>query len=169
VGLIVDLDLLAAAELTENEKQAGAKLLRSFHAFEESIEEYIEALEENIEANERLSKKYEIAGAIAGGIAGLSSPAVIFATAAVAVPITGAVWIAVGLSIDLFDIAPEIETAKQRLEEAHRLIQLFPDTITAFRGLVFTDSSTEANKRFRQWQTYVENHRNKLSRFFGTN
>lgn len=165
-GLIIDLDLLATAKLPEEKKLAGEELLRFFHSAETSLQWYIEDAEGNIELNEKLRVKYGVTDAIVGGVAGFSSPAIIFATAAVAVPIAGAIWIGVSQCVQQFVIDPEVEVAKNRLAEARRLVQLFPDTITAFRGLVFAESETEALRRFNQWQGYVESHKKKIDRFF---
>lgn len=165
-GLAIDRDLLASAKLSEDQKRSGEDLLLFFHSAESSLESYIDALEKNLETTETLGRKYGTADAIVGGVSGLSSPAIIFATAAVAVPIAGAVWIAIGQSIQQFEINPEIEKSRAHLKEARRLLDLLPDTVTAFRGLVFADSEAEATKRFRHWHRYLENVKHKVLHFF---
>jgi hypothetical protein len=155
-----------AAKLSESQKRSGQELLLFFHSAESSLERYIEALEKNLDANETLSKQYGTADAIVGGVAGLSSPAIIFATAAVAVPIAGALWIGIGQSVQQFQISPEIETVRERLQGARRLLQLLPDTVTAFRGLVFADTETDADRRFKHWQRYLEKIRKTVLHFF---
>ena len=102
MGLPVDLDLLATARLSQDKKRVGEEFLIFFHNCETSLTDYMDALEKNLEANEELSKKYSIVDAIVGGVAGFSSPAVIFATAAIAIPIAGAIWVAAGLTIQKF-------------------------------------------------------------------
>lgn len=166
MGLPVDLDLLATAKLPEDKKRVGEELLKFFHNTETSLTEYIEALEEHLEANELLSKKYGIADSIVGGVAGFSSPAVIFATAAIAFPIAGAIWVAVGLTIQKNDLEPEIEKAKERLDQARALAQLYPDIERAFDAVVFVDSEAEAERRFRKWEAFIETLRTKVSHFF---
>jgi hypothetical protein len=88
-GLQLDLDLLVTSKLSQDKKQDGEKLLNFFYSAETSLTDYIDALEKNLAANDQLKNKYTIADSIAGGLAGLSSPAIIFATAAVAIPIAG--------------------------------------------------------------------------------
>jgi hypothetical protein len=166
MGLAVDLDLLATAKLSQDKKQVGEELLTFFHTVETSFENYIGALETNIGANEELKEKYAISEAIIGGVTGISSPAIIIATAAVAIPVAGAIWIAVGEAIQHFNIKPRINVARHSLDEARRITRLFPDIITAFRGLVFSDSETEADKRFKQWQAYIEHLRRIASAYF---
>jgi hypothetical protein len=166
MGLAVDLDLLATAKLSQDKRQVGEELLAFFHTAETSFENYIGALETNIGANAELKEKYAISEAVIGGVTGISSPAIIFATAAVAIPVAGAIWIAVGESIQRFNIKPRIDVARHSLDEARRITRLFPDIITAFRGLVFSSSETEADRRFMQWQAYIENLRTKASAYF---
>lgn len=165
-GLAIDRDLLASAKLSEDQKRSGEDLLLFFHSAESSLESYIDALEKNLETTETLGRKYGTADAIVGGVSGLSSPAIIFATAAVAVPIAGAIWIAIGQSIQQFKITPEIEKARAQLKDARRLLDLLPDTVAAFRGLVFADTEAEATKRFRHWHRYLENVKHKVLHFF---
>ncbi len=167
-GLTIDRDLLASAKLSEEQKHSGEELLLFFHSAESSLESYIDALEKNLETTETLGRKYGTADAIVGGVSGLSSPAIIFATAAVAVPIAGAIWIAIGQSIQQFEINPKIEKSRAHLKEARRLLDLLPDTVTAFRGLVFADTEAEATKRFRHWHRYLENVKHKVLHFFST-
>ena len=88
------------------------------------------------------------------------------ATAAVAVPIAAAVWIVTGQIIQAQDVKPEIAEVGKRLEDAHRLEHLLPDITTAFRGLAFAGTETEAERRFKQWMSYIENLRPKVIRFF---
>jgi hypothetical protein len=166
IGLAVDLDLLATAKLSQERKQEGANLLRFYHRTETSLENYIEQLEHNIGANEQLREKYATTEAFVGAVGGFSSPAIIFATAAVAVPIAAAVWIVTGQIIQAQDVKPEIAEAGKRLEDAHRLEHLLPDIVTAYRGLTFADSETEAERRFKQWASYIENLRTKVTHFF---
>jgi hypothetical protein len=153
MGLAVDLDLLATAPLSQDKKQLGEELLTFFHTTETSFENYIHVLEANIGANAQLKENYAISEAIIGGVTGISSPAIIIA--AVAIPIAGAMWIAIGESVQHFHIQPRIDEARQSLEEARRISHLSPDIITAFRGLVFSPVETEADRRFMQWQAYI--------------
>jgi len=166
MGLAVDLDLLATASLAQDKKRIGEELLSIFHTAETSFENYIDALDTNIAANEELKEQYALSEAVIGGLTGIASPAIIFATAAVAIPIAGAIWIAVGESIQRFDVKPKIDEANHSVDEARRITRLFPDIITAFRGLVFSDSETEADKRFKQWQAYIEHLRRIASAYF---
>lgn len=166
MGLPVNLDLLATSKLPEDEKRDAKKWLIFFHACEVSLAEYIDSLERNLEANERLSKKYSVADSIIGGLAGLSSAAVLVAAAAIAVPIAGAIWVGVGLSIQQYNIEPRLQEARRRLEEARALAQTFPDIERAFDAVVFVDSEPEARKRFKKWETYIETLQAKASHFF---
>ena len=166
IGLAVDLDLLATAKLSQERKREGETLLRFYHRAETSLENYVEQLEHNIGANEQLREKYATTEAFVGAVGGFSSPAIIFATAAVAVPIAAAVWIVTGQIIQARDVKPEIAEAGKRLEDARRLLNLMPDIVTAYRGLAFADSDTEAERRFKQWMSYMENLKNKVSHFF---
>jgi len=165
MGLAVDLDLLATASLAQDKKRIGEELLSIFHTAETSFENYIDALDTNIAANEELKEQYALSEAVIGGLTGIASPAIIFATAAVAIPIAGAIWIAVGESIQRFDVKPKIDEANHSVDEARRITRLFPDIITAFRGLVFSNSETEAERRFMLWQAYIENLRTKSTEY----
>jgi hypothetical protein len=165
-GLAVDLDLLASAKLPEDKKLAGEQLLLFFHASEGSLERYIRDVQGNIEANEKLRVKYGTADAIIGGVTGMTSPAILVEPAAVAIPIAGALWIIGSQIFQQSVIDPEIERARKHLEEARQLLQLFPDTSSAFRGMVFAGSETEALRRFSQWQAYVESYKKKVDHFF---
>ena len=89
------------------------ELLDSYYSAEHTVAEYVTALETNLDANEQLKNKYTVADSIVGGLASLSSPAVIFATAPIAAPIAGAIWIAIGLSIQQFNIAPQIKEGRK--------------------------------------------------------
>ena len=169
MGLPVDLDLLSTARLPQDKKRVGEEFLIFFHNCETSLNDYIYALERNLEANEELDRKYWIADAIVGGLAGLSSAAVLVTTAAIAIPIAGVIWVAVGLSIHNFEIAPEIKEARKRLGDARAIVELFPDIERAFDAAVFVDSETEAERRFRKWEVYIEALRPKVSHFFFAN
>jgi hypothetical protein len=166
IGLAVDLDLLATANLAQDKKRIGEELLSIFHTAETSFENYIGALDTNIAANEEIKEQYAISEAVIGGLTGIASPAIIFATAAVAIPIAGAIWIALGETIQRFDVKPKIDEANHSVDEARRITRLFPDIITAFRGLVFSSSETEADRRFMLWQAYIENLRKKSTEYF---
>ena len=169
MGLPVDLDLLTTAKLSQDKKRVGEEFLIFFHNCETSLTDYIDALEKNLEANEELSKKYALVDSIVGGVAGLSSPAVIFATAAIAIPIAGVIWVAVGLAIQNFEIEPHIKEARKRLADARAIVQLFPDVERAFDAAVFVDSDIEAERRFKKWEVYIETLRPKVSHFFFAN
>lgn len=169
MGLPVDLDLLATARLSQDKKRVGEEFLIFFHNCETSLTDYIDALEKNLEANEELSKKYSIVDAIVGGVAGFSSPAVIFATAAIAIPIAGALWVAAGLAIQNFEIEPQVKEAHKRLADARAIVQLFSDVERAFDAAVFVDSDIEAERRFKKWEVYIEALRPKVSHFFFAN
>ncbi|MBU6433798.1 MAG: hypothetical protein KJS98_10840 [Nitrospirae bacterium] len=166
IGLVVDLDLLATAKLSDDNKRTGEKLLILFHSAETAFECYIEMAESSIEANEQLKEKYATTEAIVGGVAGISSPAIIFATAAVAIPIAGALYIGVGQMIQTLDIKPQLRLARDHIDEARRITHVFPDIGAAFRGLVFAPSESEAERRFKQWSAYIEGVVGRVSRFF---
>ncbi|MBI4400887.1 MAG: hypothetical protein HY581_04580 [Nitrospirae bacterium] len=166
MGISVDLDLLAAAKLPDEKKRLGEKLLNDFHSAETSLTDYADALERNVEVNEQLSKQYAIADAIVGALAGFSSIGVVFATAAIAAPIAGAIWVGIGLTVQRVNIEPQAREARDRLKEVERLAQIFPDVERAFRALVFADSDVEADRRFKIWNVYAENLKVKVSRFF---
>src|SRR5574341_1038326 len=127
LGLAVDTDLLDTSRLDSEDKIAAQELLKIYYGTEYSLRSYIEALEANLDANEQLSKKYSTAEAFAGGIAGLSSIGVIFATAAIAVPVTGVVWIGISQYIQHYDIEPQIKKAEHKFTEVEALLKLFPD------------------------------------------
>lgn len=164
--LELDMDLLTSSELSQDKKQAGERLVHFFHTAETSLRDYTDALEKSLDINEALKSKYGTVDAVVGGVAGLSSISVIFATAAVAVPIAGAVWIGVGLSIQQFDIQPQLTQGRKTLDEAHDLARLFPDVRVAFRAVVFADSNNQADRRFKVWQVHMEDLKKKVSHFF---
>lgn len=166
IGLAVDLDLLATAKLSNDNKQTGKELLIFFHSAETALERYIEAAESSIQVNEELKEKYATTEAIVGGVAGISSPAIIFATAAVAIPIAGALYIAVGQMIQTWHVKPELRVARDHIDEARRITQVFPDIAAAFRGLVFSPTESEAERRFKQWGAYIEGVMGRIVRFF---
>lgn len=166
VGLYLDLDLLRTSRLSQDQQQLGEKFLNFFYLVEISLADYIDALEKNLAANDQLKNKYTIADSLVGGLAGLSAPSVILATAAVAVPIAGAIWVGVGLSIQQFDVEPQIEEGRRRLAEANALAQHLPDVEKAFDAVAFADSDEEADRRFKKWQVLIEDLKKKTSRFF---
>lgn len=166
LGLTVDTDLLSTSRLDSEDKSAAQEMLKTYHNTEYGLRVYIEALESNLAGNEHLSKKYSTAEAFVGGIAGLSSIAVIFSTAAIAVPIAGVVWIGVSQYIQHYEIDPQIKKTEHRIAEAERLLNLFPDVEKVFDGLAFAETYDEAHRRFKKWGAYVNDLEARTARFF---
>jgi hypothetical protein len=166
LGLTVDLDLMSTAKLSPQKRLTGEELIKCYHSSEDSLTGYVKVVRMNLDANEELSSKYSIADAVIGGLAGFSSIGVVFATAAIAAPIAGALWIAVGLSVQNFNIKPEMETARKRLDGAQDLEPLVHDTESAFRAMVFADSYSEAERRFKKWEAYVRDLKAKTADYF---
>lgn len=166
LGLMVDTDLLSTSRLDTEDKHAAQELLKTYYSTEYSLRTYIEALEANLAGNEHLGKKYSTAEAFVGGIAGLSSIGVIFATAAIAVPITGVVWIGVSQYIEHYEIDPQIKKTERQLAEAERLLKLFPDVEKIFDGLAFSETYDEAHRRFAKWAVYVKTLEARTAKFF---
>ena len=166
LGLTVDTDLLDTSRLDSEDKIAAQDLLKIYYGTEYRLRSYIEALEANLGANEHLSKKYSTAEAFVGGIAGLSSIGVIFATAAIAVPVTGVIWIGVSQYIQHYEIDPQIKKTEHRLAEAEALLKLFPDVEKIFDGLAFAETYSEAHRRFTKWAVYVKTLQERTEKFF---
>jgi len=166
LGLMVDTDLLSTSRLDTEDKHAAQELLRTYYNTEYSLRTYIEALEVNLAGNEHLEKKYSTAEAFVGGIAGLSSIGVIFATAAIAVPITGVIWIGISQYIQHYEIDPHVKKTERQLAEAERLLKLFPDVEKIFDGLAFSETYDEAHRRFTKWATYVKTLEARTAKFF---
>lgn len=166
LGLTVDTDLLDTSRLDSEDKIAARDLLRTFYNIEYSLDAYADAVEANLDANGLLSKKYSTAEALVGGVAGLSSIGVVFATAAIAVPVAGVIWIAASQYIQHYDIEPQINKAERRLEEAQEFAKLFPDVEKIFDGLVFSETYDEAYRRFKKWAAYVKTLEARTAKFF---
>lgn len=166
LGLVVDSDLLSTSRLDSEDKTTAQELLKTYYNTEYSLRVYIEALEANLAENEKLSKEYTTAEAIVGGIAGLSSIGVIFSTAAIAIPITGVVWIGASQYIQHYEIDPQIKKTDRQLVEAQRLLSLFPDVEKLFNALAFAETYSEVHRRFIKWSAYVKNLEERTSRFF---
>ncbi|MGH7261397.1 MAG: hypothetical protein ACREI9_12065 [Nitrospiraceae bacterium] len=166
LGLTVDSDLLTTSRLDQEDRHAAQDLLKSYYSAEYSLRAYADALEKNLGANEHLSKEYSTAEAFVGGVAGLSSIGVIFATAAIAVPVTGVIWIGVSQYIQHYEIDPHIKKIERQLAEAEGLLKLFPDVEKIFDGLAFAESYDEAHRRFKKWAAYVNNLEARTARFF---
>ncbi len=73
---------------------------------------------------------------------------------------------AIGLSIQQFNIAPQIEEGRKRLDDAQEFLKPFPDIEKVFDGLIFAESETEATRRFKKWEAYIESIKAKASHFF---
>jgi hypothetical protein len=166
LGLMVDTDLLGTSRLDSEDKLAAQELLKIYYNTEYSLRAYIEALEANLAANEHLSKEYSTAEAFVGGIAGLSSIGVIFATAAIAVPVAGVIWIGTSQYIQHYEIDPQIKKTDRQLVEAQSLLRLFPDVEKIFDGLVFSETYDEAHRRFTKWAAYVKTLEARTAKFF---
>lgn len=166
LGLMVDSDLLTTSRLDREDRHAAQDLLKSYYSAEYSLEAYTDALEKNLGANEKLGKDYSTAEAFVGGIAGLSSIGVVFATAAIAVPVTGVIWIGVSQYIQHYEIDPQIKKTEHRIAEAEALLKLFSDVEKVFDGLAFAETYDEAQRRFKKWAAYVKNLEERTSRFF---
>jgi len=166
LGLMVDTDLLSTSRLDTEDKNAAQELLKTYYNTEYGLRTYIEALEANLAGNEHLSNKYSTAEAFVGGVAGLSSIGVIFATAVIAAPITGVVWIGVSQYIQHYEIDPQIKKTEHRLAEAEGLLKLFPDVEKIFDGLVFSETYDEAHRRFKKWAVYVKTLQEQTVKFF---
>jgi hypothetical protein len=166
LGLMVDRDLLSTSRLDQEDKTAAQELLKIYYGTEYSLRSYIEALEANLADNEHLSKEYTTAEAIVGGVAGLSSIGVIFATAAIAVPVAGVVWIGASQYIQHYEIDPHIKKTERRLAEAEALLKLFPDVEKIFDGLAFSETYDEAYRRYTKWSTYVKTLEARTAKFF---
>ncbi len=166
LGLMVDSDLLTTSRLDQEDRNSAQELLKSYYGAEYSLRAYADALEKNLGANEKLGKDYSTAEAFVGGIAGLSSIGVIFATAAIAVPVTGVIWIGVSQYIQHYEIDPQIKKTERQLAEAEGLLKLFPDVEKIFDGLAFAETYDEAHRRFMKWAAYVKNLEEKTARFF---
>ena len=167
LGLMVDTDLLNTSLLDAERKPTAQGLLKTYYDIEYSLSAYIEALEANLGNNEHLMKDYSTADSFVGAAAGLSSIGVIFATAAVAAPVTGAVWIAVSQYIQHFHIGPQIKRTERQLDEAQSLLRLLPDVEKFFNGLAYAETSQEAQRRFQKWATYVIDLETRTAKFFG--
>lgn len=166
LGLVVDSDLLNTSRLDSEDKAVAQELLKTYYNTEYSLRVYIEALEANLAENELLSKEYTTAEAIVGGIAGLSSIGVIYATAAIAVPIAGVIWIGTSQYIQHYEIDPQIKKTDRQLVEAQALLTLFPDVEKLFNALAFAETYTEVHRRFIKWSAYVKNLEERTARFF---
>jgi hypothetical protein len=166
LGLMVDSDLLTTSRLDQEDRNSAQELLKSYYGAEYSLRTYADALEVNLAANEKLGKDYSTAEAFVGGVAGLSSIGVIFATAAIAVPVTGVIWIGVSQYIQHYEIDPQIKKTEHRLAEAEGLLKLFPDVEKVFDGLAFSETYDEAQRRFKKWSAYVKNLEERTTRFF---
>ena len=166
LGLMVDTDLLSTSRLDTEDKTTAQELLKIYYGTEYSLRSYIEALEINLAANEHLSREYTTAEAIVGGVAGLSSIGVIFATAAIAVPVTGVIWIGASQYIQHYEIDPQIKKTERRLAEAEGLLKLFPDVEKIFDGLAFSETYDEAHRRFTKWAVYVKTLEVRTAKFF---
>ena len=156
LGLMVDTDLLNTSRLDSEDKIAAQELLKIYYNTEYSLRTYIEALEANLGENEQLTKDYSTADAYVGAVSGLSSIGVIFATAAIAAPVTGVVWIAISQYIQQYKIDPQIKRTDRQLTEAQALLHLFPDIEKIFDGLAFSETYDEAHRRFTKWAVYVK-------------
>ncbi len=166
LGLMVDTDLLETSKLDSEDKAVAQGLLKTYYNTEYSLRDYIEALESSLATNEQLSKDYTTAEAFVGGIAGLSSIGVIFSTAAIAVPVTGVVWIGISQYIQHYDIDPQIKRIDRQLAEAQALLRLFPDIEKIFDGLAYAETYDEAHRRFRKWAVYVKDLEVRTAKFF---
>jgi len=166
LGLVVDSDLLTTSRLDSEDKAVAQELLKIYYDAEYGLRAYADALEKNLGANEQLSKDYSTAEAFVGGIAGLSSIGVIYATAAIAVPIAGVIWIGASQYIQHYEIDPQIKKTERQLAEAEGLLKLFPDVEKVFDGLAFAETYEEAHRRFTKWAAYVKNLEERTSRFF---
>jgi hypothetical protein len=155
ISLPIDLDLLETARLSSESQDEAASLLIAFRELEQSLQRYRTALDQAYNANEGLHEKYDTADAIIGGIAGLSSISVIFATAAIAAPIVGVLWIATSLGIDHLHIQPQQKRIDTRRQEINRELEKVPDIQRTFDALIFADSPAEAERRFKRWRTYA--------------
>jgi hypothetical protein len=166
LGLTVDTDLLDTSRLDSEDKIAAQELLKIYYSTEYSLRSYIEALEANLAGNEHLSKKYSTAEAFVGGIAGLSSIGVIFATAAIAVPVAGVIWIGTSQYIQHYEIDPQIKKTERQLAAAEGLLKLFPDVEKIFDGLAFAETYSEVHRRFTKWAAYVKTLEARTTKFF---
>lgn len=166
LGLLVDTDLLNTSRLDQEDKTVAQELLKTYYGTEYSLSTYIESLETNLAGNEQLTKDYSTADAFVGAVAGLSSIGVIFATAAVAAPITGAVWIGISQYIQHYEIDPQIRKTERQLDEAQSLLRLFPDIEKLFDGLAYAETYDEAHRRFKKWAVYVRNLEARTAKFF---
>ena len=166
LGLMVDTDLLNTSQLDAERKPTAQGLLKTYYDIEYSLSAYIKALEANLGENERLTKDYSTADSFVGAAAGLSSIGVIFATAAVAAPVTGVVWIVVSQYIQHYHIDPKIRKTERRLDEAQSLLRLLPDVEKLFNGLAYAENSQEAQRRFQKWAAYVINLDERSAKFF---
>jgi len=167
LGLMVDTDLLNTSRLDAERKPTAQGLLKTYYDIEYSLRAYIEALEVSLGGNEELTNDYSTVDSIVGAAAGLSSIGVIFATAAVAAPVTGAVWIAASQYIQHYHIEPQIKRIERQLDEAHDLLRLLPDVEKFFNGLAYAETSQEAQRRFQKWATYVIDLETRTAKFFG--
>jgi hypothetical protein len=166
LGLMVDSDLLNTSRLDQEDRHTAHELLKTYYSTEYSLRAYSDALEANLNANEQLGKKYTTAEAIVGGVAGLSSIGVIFATAAIAVPVAGVIWIGTSQYIQHYDIDPQIKKAERHLAEAQEFGKLLPDIEKIFDGLVFSETYEEAHRRFKKWAVYVKTLEERTAKFF---
>lgn len=166
LGLMVDTDLLNTSKLGQQDRAVASELLRSYYTAEHNLSAYIGALEDNLGHNEQRTKDYSTADAFVGAVAGLSSIGVIFATAAVAVPVTGVVWIGVSQYIQHYDIDPQIRKAERQLDEAQSLLRLFPDIEKIFDGMAYAETAEEAQRRLKKWAAYVKNLEARAVKFF---
>jgi len=166
LGLKVDTDLLDTSRLDAEDKQSAQALLQTYYKTEYNLRTYIDALEAHLAENEQLTKDYSTADAYVGAISGLSSIGVIFATAVVALPVTGVVWIAVSQYIQHDRIDPEIARTDRQLADAQRILSLFTDVEKLFNGVAFAESYDEAHRRFRKWEAYVKDLEARTAKFF---
>lgn len=166
LGLMVDTDLLNTSLLDAERKPTAQGLLKTYYDIEYSLSAYIEALEDNLGESEQLTKDYSTADSFVGAAAGLSSIGVIFVTAAVAAPVTGAVWIGISQYIQHYHIDPQIRKTERRLDEAQSLLRLLPDVEKFFNGLAYAETAEEAQRRFQKWAAYVINLNERSAKFF---
>lgn len=166
IAFTIDMELLSTAQLPDSLKAAANAHLQAFRRVETSLNAYIKALEGSLNAIDDLNERYNTWEAIIGTVSGITAIGVLFASAAVVVPILGAVAVLAGVGVQHYSIVPTERDTRRRLDEAKRLADQLPDIERAFDALLFAGDETEATRRYKRWEAYLIDFEDKTRQFF---
>jgi hypothetical protein len=160
-------NLIDLSRLSNADKALAKQLIKEQFDFKKSIISFSNANDSVIKVNRKKTSHYSVANSWVGGLGGLSSLATIWASWTVVVPVVSGVWNLFGLSIQTYNLNPEIEISNKNKEKVEVVNVKFNESKEKFQLMISASSKSDADKYFTDWKKDLNSALIDASNLFG--